>query len=83
VVPTKPTHPYLADLPPTLGIPPDQAQSLLQTDMFKELVNKFAWALGSTYRLPYANVRSPVRQYAVRCATAVIQAHGYPAKIAK
>ena len=53
----------------------------LQTDVFKELVNKLAWVLGSTYRVPYSNPRSPARQYALRIVQAVIRDNGYPAKI--
>lgn len=67
----------------TLGIPTHATQPLLQTDVFKELVNKFAWALGSTYRLTYAGKRSNVRIAAQQLATSIIQAEGYPHSIAK
>jgi len=66
-----------------LGIPPEAAQPQLQQDAFKELINKFAWALGSTYRHPYANKRSPTREYARRIAARVLRDQGYPAQLAK
>jgi len=66
-----------------LGVPAIETHTALQTDAFKELVNKFAWVLGSTYRVPYANTRTAARQYAISIATRVVQVHGYPSKIAK
>lgn len=54
----------------------------LQTDSFKEMVNKLAWALGSTYRVPYGNQSTLAREYALKMAQAVIRDHGYPGKIA-
>ncbi len=65
-----------------LGIPAFEVQPLLQQDGFKELVNKFAWVLGSTYRVPYSNVRTPARQFAVELAAFTQQAQGYPAQLA-
>ncbi len=70
-----------AELP--LGIPPLDTHLALQTDCAKELVNKIAWVLGSTYRVPYANMRTDARQYAWRIVKKVIEDHGYPSKIAK
>jgi len=49
----------------------------------KELCNKIAWVLGSTYRVPYANMRTEARQYAWRIVKKVLEDHGYPSKIAK
>ncbi len=66
-----------------LGIPPCDTHLALQTDMAKELVNKIAWVLGSAYRVPYSNMRTPARQYAWRIVKKVLEDHGYPAKIAK
>ena len=66
---------------PRIGIPASEAQSLLQTDSFQELVNKFAWVLGSTYRVPYCNVRTPARKFAIKLATRTQQQIGYPAQI--
>jgi len=65
----------------TLGIPAAFTHPQLQQDCFKELLNKLAWVLGSTYRKPYSGVRSPARRYALEMATVVMQEHGYPMKI--
>ncbi len=64
-----------------LGIPASASQPLLQQDAFKELVNKFAWVLGSTYRVPYNNVRTPARQFAIVLAQHTQRKHGYPAQL--
>jgi len=66
-----------------LGIPPLDTHLALQTDCAKELVNKIAWVLGSTYRVPYANMRTDARQYAWRVVKKILEDHGYPSKIAK
>lgn len=47
------------------------------------MVNKIAWVLGSTYRQPYSNMRTPAREYAWRIVKRVIEDHGYPEKIQK
>lgn len=64
-----------------LGLPAAQCQPALQSDMYKELVNKLAWVLGSTYSAPYGNIRTQARATAIELATAVVLAHGYPKKI--
>ena len=66
-----------------LGVPPLDTHLALQTDVAKELCNKIAWVLGSTYRVPYANMRTEARQYAWRIVKKVLEDHGYPSKIAK
>jgi len=66
-----------------LGLPPHETQLGLQQDAVKELVNKIAWTLGSVYRKPYSNMRTPARSYAWRIVKQVIRSHGYPDKIAK
>ncbi len=66
-----------------LGVPPLDTHLALQTDVAKELVNKIAWVLGSTYRVSYANMRTDARQYAWRIVKKVIEDNGYPSKIAK
>jgi len=66
-----------------LGVPPLDTHIALQTDVAKELCNKIAWVLGSTYRVPYANMRTDARQYAWRIVKKVLEDHGYPSKIAK
>jgi len=76
-----PVEPQTLSTP--LGIPPIEAQPQLQTDSYKELINKVAWVLGSTYRVSYSNRRSPARLVAQRIATALIRECGYPSSIAK
>ena len=66
-----------------LGIPPKDTISTLQQDHVKELANKLAWALGSTYRVNYSNMSSDARKYAWLIVKAVIRDHGYPVKLAK
>jgi len=69
--------------PSAFGVPASQTHSALQTDAYKEIVNKISWCLGSVYRVPYAGKRTAVRLYAERIAQAVVRDHGYPSKIAK
>jgi len=64
-----------------LGIPVADTQPLLQADAFKELVNKLAWTLGSTYRVSYNNARTPARLLAIALAKLVVADSGYPAQI--
>ena len=64
-----------------LGIPAEETQPALQSEAFKELVNKLAWALGSSYGKPYNNIRTQARASAIEVAMAVIVAHGYPKSI--
>lgn len=66
---------------PFLGIPSSEAQPALQTDAYKELVNKLAWVIGSTYHVPYGNVRTGARQWAMILAQTTHAHHGYPARI--
>jgi len=80
---TRSDTPASPDQDHTLGIPPAATQPLMQTDAFKELVNKLSWALGSTYRKQYGQKRSPVRLVAQQMATSVMVVHGYPAHLAK
>lgn len=63
------------------GIPSQLAQPALQSDAFKELVNKIAWALGTTYHVPYANQRTVGRRWATELAKNTIASQGYPARI--
>lgn len=65
----------------TLGIHSRETHMALQTDMFKEIVNKIAWVLGSTYQKPYSNTKHAARVYALKIAKAVVRDHGYPEKI--
>lgn len=66
-----------------IGIPAEATHPALQTDSFKELVNKLAWALGTAYREPYRNARVGVRLMAVALASAVIHSDGYPKHLKK
>ena len=66
-----------------LGIPPHEAQTALQTDICKELVNKIAWVLGTTYRRPYSNMKTVARGEAWEIVKQLIKDHGYPDKIRK
>lgn len=72
-----------ADQGGPLGVPAAFTHEALQTDAFKELINKLAWALGSTYRTPYNNTRTPTRQLASKIARHVLESQGYPVKIAR
>jgi len=64
--------------PEPLGVPPPESIVGFQTEVFKELINKFAWVLGSTYRVPYSNKGSPARQLATLIAKRIIEKQGYP-----
>jgi len=66
-----------------LGIPPHQAQLALQQDACKELVNKIAWVLGTTYRRNYSNMKTVARAEAWEIVKQIIKDHGYPDKISK
>jgi len=84
VLPIQPGLPVGATLGKTaMGLPAHQTQSLLQTDVFKELVNKFAWVLGTTYHAPYGNLRTVARSQALILAGDIIRRHGYPKHLAK
>lgn len=78
-----PEEAYGPKLQDPLGVHVSQTLEALQTDCFKELVNKLAWALGSTYRTPFGNTRTATRILARQMATQVITNEGYPAKIAR
>jgi len=83
LVPTRAAHPPPSETAPAFGIPVEEAVVALQTDAYKELINKLAWVIGSFYRVSYSSSRLPPRQYAVRVAKAILSTHGYPRKIAK
>jgi len=69
--------------PDPLGVHVSLTHEALQTDCFKELINKIAWALGSTYRTPFSNTSTATRILARQMATSVVRTQGYPAKIAR
>lgn len=64
-----------------LGLPVAETQPLLQPDCFKEVVNKIAWAIGSTYRVPYRSPHTGARAVALNVAQWIIEAQGYPIHI--
>lgn len=75
--------PRYADEMTRLGIPAHLTEPGLQSDVFKELINKFAWAVGSTYRRSYNQRRSNVRVVALELAIKVLESEGYPSFISK
>jgi len=74
---------FLPSDDPPLGVAPLDTHLGLQTDSAKELCNKIAWVLGSTYRVPYANMKTDARRYAWRIVKKILEDNGYPSKIAK
>jgi len=67
----------------SFGIPASETQKAMEVDVYKELVNKIAWAVGSCYGRPYANKRNIARQIAVDLANKVILEKGWPVRIRK
>lgn len=47
-------------------------------DFKKELQNKLAWVMGTSYGVPYSKRRSEAQAYAARMVTAIVRDHGYP-----
>lgn len=66
-----------------LGLDGSRTILRLQTDAYKELINKLAWALGSTYRRPYGNTKTLARRVAVDLAKRIVEGHGYPSHFRK
>ena len=67
----------------SFGIPVEETQVAQQMEVYKELVNKLAWALGSTYGRPYANRTMAARQLAMSVAQRVVDEVGWPRGIEK
>jgi len=78
VIPTRAEAQVPETEPEPLGLPAPETIVAFQTEVFKELINKFAWVLGSTYRRPYSNKRSECRQLAISIAMNVVLKQGYP-----
>jgi len=83
-----PTSPQISPMPSSLsdhplGIPSADTQDALKQDHYKELVNKVAWVLGTTYGRPYSNINLPARKYAQRIVGAIVRDHGFPRILAK
>ena len=49
-----------------------------QLAIVKELTNKFAWCIGSTYKKRYSGKNTEVTQYAYRIVKKILADHGYP-----
>lgn len=47
-------------------------------DFKKELQNKLAWVVGTSYGVPYSKRREAAQEYASRMVTALVRDHGYP-----
>lgn len=60
------------------GGAPSTVSPGVQQDVFKELINKLAWSIGSTYAVNYSARNATVVEYAKMCAHAIIRDHGYP-----
>lgn len=78
VTQTQKKAPTPSEGPEPLGVPAPTTIVGFQTEVFKELINKFAWALGSTYRLPYSNQGTKARRLATLIAKHVVEKQGYP-----
>lgn len=73
-----PTGPK-GDLAQPFGRAPAETPPEEQIRVFKELINKLSWTLGSTYKRNYSGKRTDVADYARLCAHAIVRDHGYPA----
>ncbi|HIB67755.1 MAG TPA: hypothetical protein EYO33_22315 [Phycisphaerales bacterium] len=63
-----------------LGVPADRHSPDLQSELYKEAINKLAWAVGSTWGVPYRNPRTGARELAINLATYLFATQGYPAR---
>lgn len=72
---------YYGNAEDSLGYPPGSGQGFAsgqeQTDCVRELANKLAWAIGSTYRKRYSTKKSPTFQLAQFAALAIVRQEGY------
>lgn len=65
-----------------IGVPSDTVDPDSRHDALKELVNKLAWAIGSTYHRSYANRRCEPRMLAITLAADILTDQGFPAHLA-
>jgi len=65
----------------SFGITAGNTQVGLQMEVYKELVNKLAWALGTVYGRSYSNKTTVARKLALQCASMVVSEVGWPDKI--
>jgi len=63
---------------PPLGLRSPSISPEDQNECFKELATKLAWALGSTYKVPYTNHKTSARSLAVRMAHHLLDTQGFP-----
>lgn len=79
--PRRPPKATFGNAPDSLGYPPGSGEGFAsgqdQTDCVKELANKLAWVLGSTYKKTYSSKRGPVRSFAELAALGIVRAQGY------
>lgn len=79
-VPSGPPTTY-GHAPDNFGFPPGSGPGMAsgqeQTDCVKELTNKLAWVLGSTYKKTYSSNKGPVHLYAQRIAKGIVRGQGY------
>lgn len=61
-----------------MGLEPRQASAPVDEGGSQELQRKLAWAVGSTYGVPYASWRSWPAEYARRAAARLQELHGSP-----
>jgi len=66
-----------------IGIPVSDTIPSMQTEFFKELINKFAWALGTSYRVRYSSPRAEPRRTAILLAGRVLSDLGYGTHLKK
>jgi len=66
-----------------IGIPVSDTIPAMQTEFFKELINKLAWALGTSYRVRYSSPRAEPRATALILAREVIAELGYGSHLKK
>ena len=66
-----------------LGVRAADTIPSLQTEAFKEIINKVAWAIGSSYRVPYRNPRTGARLLAITVASDLVSDQGYPRHVSR
>lgn len=72
--------PSSSDPTQRLGLTAGETEPLFQSPVYVELISKLAWALGSTYGVPYTSTRTLARTVALAIARETVRAHGYPTR---
>jgi len=70
--------PRSVDTSGRLGVPPGEIRPEVQSPVYVELINKLAWAIGTTYGVPYSSMRTLTREIATDLAKLLINSQGYP-----